>query len=513
MILGVLASLLSGFPVGLTLAGASLLLGFIGVATGSIPEAMLRTFPSRILGAMQNGTFLAIPLFIFMGLVLEKSKLAEDLLKSSAYLMSKLKGGLALAVIIVGALLAASTGIIGATVVTMTLIALPVMLEHGYDEEISTGTIAAAGSLGQVIPPSIVLILLADAISNATQSMGGTSSSITQVVSVGDLFAAAILPGAILMMIYICYILFIAYLGGKRIPETKITNNFEKQGAIDLAINFATPLILILLVLGAILFGVASPTEASACGAAGAILLAAFKISYDQQSKFELFIFGLTLIAAFTLAALNYYFDLRLAAISDETKTPIFFASILVALLVSGFVYAAIIFNRADFFTEVNNKTIKITSMIFLILVGASMFSLVFRAYGGDEVIARLLTNIPGGMYGALITSLIAMFILGFFMDYIEITFVVIPLVTPPLLILGADPLWVGILMALVLQTSFLTPPFGFALFYVRGVAPTEVKTSHIWKGAVPFVGLQIFLIIVILRWPVLSTWFPNLIG
>ena len=513
MVLGVLASLLSGFHVGLTLAGAALIAGFIGVTSGMIPEAILKTYPSRIIGAMQNNTFIAIPLFVFMGLVLEKSKLAEDLLQSSAYLMAKVRGGLALSVIIVGALLAASTGIIGATVVTMTLIALPVMLDAGYDEEISTGTIAAAGSLGQIIPPSIVLILLADAISNATQSVTSANMETTLVVSVGDLFAAAIVPGILLMVIYVLYILALSYLRPDRIPMRKETNNNTSYGLVDLTINFATPLLLIIFVLGAILVGLASPTEASACGAIGAILLAAFKISHEQNRKFDLAIISLSVFAAVCLAILNFSFDLRLAAFRHETSLPIFLALFILSILTFGIGYAVLIFRRSGYLTSVNNKSVKITAMIFLILLGASMFSLVFRAFGGDEIIGSLLTNIPGGMYGALTVSLFAMFILGFFMDYIEITFVVIPLVTPPLLLLGADPLWVGILMALVLQTSFLTPPFGFALFYVRGVAPMEVKTSHIWKGALPFVILQILLIIIILLMPGLSTWLPSLIG
>ncbi len=440
-------SLLAGFPVAFTLAGVALIFALIGIMTGTFDPAFLSAFPSRIFGIMTNETLIAVPVFVFMGVMLERSKLADQLLQALAQLMRGVPGGLGLAVMLVGTLMAASTGIVGATVVTMGLLSLPTMLRHNYAPSIATGTICAAGTLGQIIPPSIVLILLADVLSNAYQQAQlhiGIFSP--ETISVGELFAGALLPGLVLVGLYMLYLAFMAYLKPSSMPAVEQEEG-EDVSLPRLLSLLAGPLLLIVAVLGSILVGLATPTEAAAVGATGAMLLA-----------------------------------LKQKQLSIETLR-------------------AVVYQSA-----------RISAMVFMILIGASLFSLVFRGYGGDEYVQSLLTNLPGGQAGALLIVMLALFLLGFILDFIEITYVVIPIVGPVLLAMGIDPVWLGVMIAINLQTSFLTPPFGFSLFYLRGVAPPEIATSSIYKGVIPFIVIQLLMLGLLVLWPELATWLPTTI-
>ena len=441
----VILFLLIGYPVAFTLAGVALLFAGAGLITGNFEVGYLSALPSRLFGIMTNETLIAVPLFVFMGITLEKSKLAEDLLETLSSLFGGYRGGLGLAVVLVGMLLAASTGIVGATVVTMGLLSLPTMLKRGYNPEISTGVIAASGTLGQIIPPSIVLVLLGDVLSSSfqqSQLQQGIYSP--ETVSVGDLFVGAIIPGLILVLLYMLYVVFISFLKPETMPSAELGGN-EKKSLGSLLWVLIPPLFLMVAVLGSIIFGVATITEAAGVGAVGAMLLAATK----QQLSFGVL-------------------------------------------------------------KDVCQETAKLTSMVFLILIGASIFSLVFRGYEGDELVQTYLSSVPGGVTGVLIVVMLAMFLLGFVLDFIEITFVVVPIVAPIVLALGVDPVWLGVLIAINLQTSFLTPPFGFALFYLRGVAPEEIETKSIYKGVLPFVLIQLLMLVLIAVFPGLVTWLPS---
>ena len=436
--------LVLGYPVSLALAGTALAAAGLGIAFGIFNPALLKAMPDRIYGTMTNDTLIAVPLFVMMGILLEKSKLAEELLENMALAFGKFPGGLGISVVVVGMLLAASTGIVGATVVAMGLMSLPTMLKRGYDPSLATGTICATGTLGQIIPPSIALVLLGDVISNAyQQSQLSQGIFNTTTVSVGDLFAGAIVPGLMLVAAYLLYVIFNAYAFPHKAPAAP--SDSETPSGWELTKSLAPPIVLIVLVLGSIMAGVATPTEAAGVGAMGALLLALAKRKLDWQRM-----------------------------------------------------------------REVLEGTLSMTSMVFLILIGASMFSLVFRGYGGEELIQGLFENMPGGAIGAMIIVMLVMFLLGFILDFIEITFVVVPIVGPVLLAMGFDPIWLGIMIAINLQTSFLTPPFGFALFYLRSVTPETVETTTIYKGVIPFIAIQVLLLIVLAIWPELVTWLPS---
>jgi tripartite ATP-independent transporter DctM subunit len=438
--------LLFGYPVAFTLAGTALLFTFIGEATGTFDPAFLEALPNRLYGIMTNQVLIAVPLFVFMGVMLERSKIAEKLLETMTRLFGPLRGGMGISVTLVGMLLAASTGIVGATVVTMGLLSLPTMLKRGYDPEVSTGVICASGTLGQIIPPSIVLVLLGDVLSSAYQQaqleMGIFSP---ETISVGDLFVGAVIPGLLLVFMYIIYLALIAFIKPEAMPaipkEAHANSNHLMQ---DILLSLLPPLILIVVVLGSIIGGFATPTEAAAIGAVGAMVLAAASKQLNRENL-----------------------------------------------------------------TEVVRSTTRVTSMVFMILIGASLFSLVFRGFGGDELVQELLTDLPGGIFTAVFVVMLVMFLLGFVLDFIEIIFVVIPIVGPVLLAMDIDPVWLGIMIAINLQTSFLTPPFGFALFYLRGVAPDTIKTTHIYKGVIPFIIIQIIAMCLIAYWPQLATWLP----
>lgn len=511
MFVTAIGALLAGFPVALTLGGVALLFALLGAFLGVFPTGLLRLIQLRMIGTMENQVLVAVPLFVLMGVILERSKVAEDLLHIASRLLARLRGGLAFAVVIVGALLAASTGIVGATVITMTLIALPTMLRQGYDPKLASGTIAASGTLGQIIPPSIVLILLSDAISNANQRASVAAAGRPSAVSVGDLFAGALIPGLVLVGLYLAYIAFLSVTRPNTCPPVASAEELDSPSTREIFFGLGAPLLLILAVLGSILGGIASPTEASAIGAGGAALLAGLRLSNETETRLQpLILAGLGSI--FLLLVMAELVDLRAGrdSISAIEQAAMVIAGVASLVFVLGLVASAMVLVRTDRFGPALTSSVHITSMVFLILIGASLFALVFRGYDGDILVMGLLQATPGGLWGALALSMLVMFLLGFFLDFIEIVYVVVPLVAPPLILLGADPVWLAILMALNLQTSFLTPPFGFALFYLRGAAPDELATMDIWKGAIPFIGLQLLMIGLVAAIPALATWLPS---
>ena len=427
-------TLLLGYPVAFTLAGVSILFALICVPMGIFDPTIFKSIPIRIFGIMNNVTLLAVPLFIFMGTILEKSGVAAKMLENMAKAFKGIRGGLSVSIIIVGALLAASTGIVGATVVTMGLMSLPILISQGYEKSFSTGLVASTGTLGQIIPPSIALVLLGDVMSSAYQRAQNNMGIFSQqTVTVGDLFIGAIVPG---IMICVGYLIYTIYKNGNN-KNIKVYLNGQSVEKIELLKTLALPIILIFLVLGSIFAGIATPTEAAAIGAFGALVI----------------------------ALINKKINL-------------------------------------SFLKETSEKTAIVSTMIFTILIGASIFSLIFRGVGGDELIDLIFNSIPGGNYTALIFVLIIIFLLGFILDFIEICYVIVPLVAPPLLMMGFDPVWLAILFAINLQTSFLTPPFGFSLFYLRGVADENIQTIEIYKGVVPFIVIQLLVLFLILFVP-----------
>jgi len=512
MVIVLCALLLAGFPAGFTLAGTALIFALIGLGMGVLdPTFITEPYPIRIFGIIKNQVLLAVPLFVLMGVVLERAKIAEDLLETTARLFGPLPGGLGIGVMIVGALLAASTGIVGATVVTMGLLSLPTMLRRGYSPALSSGAIAAAGTLGQVIPPSIVLILLGDVMSNAYQEAQISQGIFSpEPISVGDLFAGALLPGFVLVGLYLLFLTAVAIVKPSMSPAVPADDRYTlREGAIAALKTLPAPILLIVAVLGSILTGTATATEASAIGAAGAFLIAGSKKAIATTGLARQLSIA-ALVAAGVMFTLASNFDLRLgreAALVDQLA--IWGAMLATLILLAGLV-ASIISVAKDMLGPILNRTTEVTSMVFTILIGAALFSLVFRGLGGDDTVAAALEAAPGGTVGALIAVMVVMFVLGFFLDFIEITLVVVPLVAPPLLIAGVDPVWLGVLMAVNLQTSFLTPPFGFALFYLRGVAPPEVATGAIYRGALPFVAIQIVMLIILAFFEPLATWLPN---
>jgi tripartite ATP-independent transporter DctM subunit len=430
--------LMAGFPVAFTLGGVSLWFALIGFWTGWFDADFIAALPNRLNGILSNATLMAVPVFVFMGVVLEKAKLAESLLQNMAALLGGRKGGLGFALLIVGMLLAASTGIVGATVVTLGLLAMPVMQKNGYDPAVSAGTICASGTLGQIIPPSIVLVLLGDVMSNAyQQAQLATGVFNPKTVSVQDLFMGALIPGLMLVVLYALYLFWVRLRRPEAMPEIQVTERPDLSAVLK---SLLPPLLLILAVLGSIISGVATPTEAASVGSIGALLLAAA------------------------------HRTLNLRVLNEALK-----------------------------------ETVKVTAMVFMILIGAALFSLVFKGFKGDEAVQYFLTNLPGGELTALLLVMLVLFLLGFILDFIEITFVVIPIVGPILLMMGFDPVWLGIMIAINLQTSFLTPPFGFALFYLRGAA--DISTRALYRGVLPFIVLQIIMLVILYLFPGLVDW------
>lgn len=511
MFLAAFAALLRGYPVAFSLAGVGLAFALLGLALDVFDPLHLRAFPQRIYGnimEMDKAILVAVPLFVFMGVMLEKSRVAEELLEAMGALFGTLRGGLGISVVLVGALLAASTGIVGATVVTMGLLSLPTMLKRGYDPSLASGSIAAAGTLGQIIPPSIVLVLLGDQLSSAyaeAQRAQGVFSP--DIVSVGDLFAGALIPGLILVALYVGYQILMAVTRPQSAPAIAKSELHADWGKILSAL--VPPLVLIIAVLGSILGGLATPTEAAGVGAVGATLLAAYRnagaAANPARGRLVVLIAAAALIG---LIASPLVFDLRSGA--GRAGLPAAYA--LAAIAVLGGAFALIRLLRTGVLDAVMKATAQISAMVFVILIGASLFALVFRELGGDESVRHALESVPGGVFGALAVVMLVMFLLGFFLDFIEITFVVVPIVAPILLMMGVDPVWLGVLMALNLQTSFLTPPFGFALFYLRGVAPPELTTGAIYRGAAPFVVIQLVMITAVAALPWLATALPGVL-
>lgn len=455
--------LMAGYNVAFTLGGTSLIFAAIGVMTGTFDANLLAVLPGgRIFPIVTRDILMAVPLFVFMGVMLEKSRIAEDLLEAMGDLFGNVRGGLGISVILVGALLAASTGIVGATVVTMGLLSLPTMLNRGYAPSLASGAIAASGTLGQIIPPSIVLVILGDQLSNAYQEAQRSHGlEVDGVISVGDLFAGALLPGLILVLCYSLYIAVVATLKPSMAPRSPRDENIALSRFIKRTLSaMLPPMLLIIAVLGSILSGYATPTRGAALGALGAILLAGYKLSEDSPYVRKLILgaaLGLVAIIAIDLTGVDIRFNQEFWQLNERIAVSAALALSGLALFGTG--GALLWLGRHGQLSAVSRSTMQITSMVFVILIGATMFSLVFRGFGGDELVAHALANAPGGTTGALILVMITMFFLGFFLDFIEITFVIVPLVAPPLLATGMDPIWLGILMALNLQTSFLTPP------------------------------------------------------
>jgi tripartite ATP-independent transporter DctM subunit len=514
MVVALCALLMAGYPVAFSLAGTALLFAVIGLAFGVFDLSYILPFPQRIFGAITNTSLLAVPMFVLMGVILEKSKIAEELLDEMAKLFGSLPGGLGLSVTLVGALLAASTGIVGATVVTMGLLSLPTMLRRGYDPAFASGSIAAAGTLGQIIPPSVVLILLGDVISNAYQKAQLERGVFApETVSVGDLFAGALIPGLLLVGAYLLYQLFIALTAPRKAPAIPAGELGSRAEVWRAAMKtLPPPILLIVAVLGSILAGLATPTEAASVGAIGALLIAGVRLAPKRKGLSARMVILVSVAAIIALLTLTAFVDLRLgrATVSAGDRAGIVVAILLCALIPLGLVASARLLAREKALSAVVDQTTRVTTMVFTILLGAALFSLVFRGLGGDEMVQRALDSLPGGVVGAVIGVMAIMFILGFFLDFIEIIFVVVPLVAPALLAMGLDPVWLGVMMAVNLQTSFLTPPFGFALFYLRGVAPPEVKTGDIYQGAIPFIIIQLMMLGVLALFPDLATWLPD---
>jgi tripartite ATP-independent transporter DctM subunit len=445
---GIIAALMLGFPVAFTLAGVALIFALIGYSLGAFDPSTLSSVAPRYMGIMINDVLVAVPLFIFMGMMLERSGIAEQLLITMGRLFGTLRGGLGLSVILVGALLAASTGIVGATVVTMGLLSLPAMLRAGYDPKLASGVICASGTLGQIIPPSTVLIFMGDMLGGMNAQVQMAKGNFApQVVSVGNLFAGAFIPGLILVALYMLWVVWKAFRHPESCPALEVTEAERRNLLRDVAVSMIPTLALIVAVLGSILAGIATPTESASVGAVGAILLAAAR-------------------RRLTLANL----------------------------------------------WSVMESTAVTTSMIFVILLGASIFGLVFRMMGGDKLVEDFMTQLPGGRIGAIVFVMALMFVLGFILDTFEIIFIIIPVTAPVLLMMDVDPVWLGVIVAVNLQTSFLTPPFGFSLFYLRSVAPATVRTAQIYRGALPFVVLQLVAIAILIAFPGLVTWLPKLI-
>lgn len=507
MFVALIAGILLGYPVSFTLAGVATLFAFIGYVLGSFDLGLLGAFSQRVFGLITNNVLIAIPLFVFMGVVLEKSRIAEQLLETMARLFGSLRGGLGISVVLVGALLAASTGIVGATVVAMGMIALPTMLRYHYDPALSCGIVCTAGTLGQIIPPSTLLIILADVMSNSYQQAQFAAGKFTiDTISVGQLFAAAFLPGLLLVLIYIVYLLLRAWLGPQSAPAVQLGAGKPTIGEIAAAI--VPPVLLIVAVLGSILGGIATPSEAAAVGAVGAVLMAGTRLGLRPT----LVLTGVAALVA--MAILSGLLPVRLQR-SDASNFDWLLAGLYSLLLLVG--VAAILrslwlLGGQRRLTAIVTSTMTVTAMIFATILTASMFSLVFVGLGGEERIQHFLEMMPGGPVGALVFCMLVIFVLGFFLDFVEITVIVLPLVVPALIVMGHDPMWLAILIAINLQTSFLTPPFGFSLFYLRGAAPPEITTGQIYRGVIPFIGLQAAGIVLIWLVPSIATWLPDLL-
>jgi tripartite ATP-independent transporter DctM subunit len=513
MFAGTIATLMAGFPVALTLAGTALVFAGLGYAFAAFDFAFVGVMAQRVFGTMTNEVLIAVPLFVFMGVMLERSRVAEDLLVSMGRLFGTLRGGLTMSVTVVGGLLAASTGIAGATVVTMGLLALPTMLKHRYDPALATGTIAAAGTLGQIIPPSIVLVLVADVLGNAYIAAQRQQGIIAiDTMSVSDLFAGALIPGLMLVGLFLAYQILIAWLKPESSPAIPAADaDAGGKTKIEAAMTaLIPPVLLIIAVLGSILGGVATATEAAAVGSIGALLLAGLRVE-SAKSGLPVYLAVAGMVGYLVATAV---FDLRLgrSVVATRDQIGIGIAAICCAALAFGIAVSLWRVAKTRVLIEVMRSTTLLTAMVFLIVIAAGLFSTVFRGLGGDDLVHRVLSNLPGGAAGALFLVMAVIFVLGFFLDVVEIIFIVLPIVAPVLFALKVDPVWLGVMVGVNLQTAYLTPPFGLSLFFLRGVAPPEVPTGTIYRGIVPFVALQLLALFLVALLPGTATWLPKLL-
>jgi tripartite ATP-independent transporter DctM subunit len=543
LLLMMMVALSSGFPVAFSLPGAAIL--SIGLAAlggylfaGDPSAYFVEGGPVQWLNAgvtnfrslywnVERDTLIAVPLFIFMGIMLQRSKIAEDLLVSMAQLFGPVPGGLGISVVLVGALLAATTGIVGATVIAMGLISLPAMLRNNYSKPLATGTICASGTLGQIIPPSIVLIILADQLGGASDQASTirkaaykaatgefTMPSVLDVTSTsaGEMFMGALVPGLVLVGLYVIYILMVAIFRKGSAPPVPYDGSYDRKFAKRVLMALTPPLTLILLVLGSIILGVATVNQAGAVGAVGAMIMGGYRLAEDQRNAYHPAI--LAVVSIVVIAVILAFYDLNVKSIKEGDAIGLFLA----AVAVTGLLFAVAwstwrIYKIDDTLNSVMVETAKTTSMVFIILIGAAMLTSAFRGFGGEELVKHFLTNLEGGFWVQFMVVMAVMFILGFFLDFLEIAVVVVPIVAPILL---ADPganvtaVWFGVMVGLNIQTSFLTPPFGFALFYLRGVAPPSVATSDIYRGVIPFIIIQLLLLVLLALYPGLVTWLPN---
>src|SRR5210317_358677 len=543
LLLAMMVALSSGYPVAFSLPGAAIL--SIGLAAlfgyllaGDTSAFFVEGSPLQWLSAgvtnfrslywnVERDTLIAVPLFIFMGIMLQRSKIAEDLLVSMAQLFGPVPGGLGISVVLVGALLAATTGIVGATVIAMGLISLPAMLRNNYDKSLATGTICASGTLGQIIPPSVVLIILADQLAGATDQASTMRKaaykevtgefSIPSVLDVtstsaGEMFMGALVPGLVLVGLYIAYVLFVALFRKGSAPPVPYEGKFDRTFAKRVALALTPPLTLILLVLGSIILGVATVNQAGAVGAVGAMIMGGYRLTEGQRNAYYPAI--LAVASTVVIAIILAFYDLNIKSIKEGDAIGIFLAAVAVSGLLIAVAWSTWrIYKIEDTLNSVMIETAKTTSMVFIILIGAAMLTSAFRGFGGEELVKHFLTNLEGGFWVQFIVVMLVMFVLGFFIDFLEIAVVVVPIVAPILL---ADPganvtaVWFGVMVGLNLQTSFLTPPFGFSLFYLRGVAPPIVKTLHIYRGAIPYIGLQVVALVIVALSPAIVNYLPK---
>jgi len=507
MFVAMVGGILIGFPVVFILTGVGVIFAGLGFLVGDFNPNLLRALSQRIFGVMTNEVLIAIPLFIFMGVMLERSRIAEQLLEQMGRLFGRMRGGLAISVTIVGALLAASTGIVGATVVTMGLIALPTMMRNGYNPRLAAGTVCAAGTLGQIIPPSTMLVILAEVMSSAyQQAQYSQGLFLIETLSVGQIFAGAMVPGLITVGIYLIFVTVLSWLRPSDAPAL-VRDDVPRPALGPLLLALLPPVILIVAVLGSILGGVATPTWAAAVGAVGAIMLAALRL--EGSRSWPIWLGGLAIVAMLILAG---QVDLRIgrAASTALEQAGIALAALLTLCLLFGVLYGLWRAFRVGVLAEVVDQTLRMSAMIFAMFIGASLFALVFRGLGGDARVEGMLDALPGGQTGALLFVLLIIFLLGFVLDFVEIAIILIPLVAPVLLLMGIEVIWLSILIAINLQTSFLTPPFGFSLFYLRGAAPPEIRTIDIYRGVAPFVVLNIVVMGLVFFVPEVATWLPD---
>jgi TRAP-type mannitol/chloroaromatic compound transport system permease large subunit len=511
LFLFIIVFLMAGYLVAFTLGGVAIAFGFVGVWVGAFDPALFAALPTRFWGVIKNPVLIAVPLFVFMGVVLERSGIAETLLTTMGQLFGSLRGGLGLSVVLVGALLAAATGVVGATVVTMGLLSLPAMMRAGYDPKLATGVICAAGTLGQILPPSTVLIFMADILQGANSAAQLAKGYFApDTVSVGDLFAGAFIPSLMLAGLYMVWVIRQAIMEPATCPPVPMTPA-EKAGlARRIVVALVPPFVLIVAVLGSIVAGIATPTESASVGSVGAILLASVKLLADHHLGHDgpemrdrrLFWFWLAFLAV--LVVLGY----TTGALGLLTFLVVAVAAAVMTVLTTGAL-------RREFYATIQRSctgTMAITSMVFVILLGATAFALVFTRLGGDVLVRDFLNAMPGGEFGALLTVFTIVFILGFFLDTFEILFIVIPITAPVLLMGDVDAIWLGVMMGMLLQTSFLTPPFGFSLFYLKGVAPAGITTGQIYRGVIPFIGIQIAALALVWVLPETATWLPEVL-